>query len=129
MANLKFGLTAFATLLVVVDPFGVFPIFISLARSRTQSSGDARCPTGFHDLLAVVAAAPGLVFLIPRFVIGLGAERLMRLLCPCGLHVVTRVLGILLAALAVEFVLNGISEFVRPLERGRSSRHRYCRKA
>ena len=27
-ATLKFGLTAFATLLVVVDPFGVLPIFI-----------------------------------------------------------------------------------------------------
>ena len=33
-ATLKFGLTAFATLLVVVDPFGVLPIFISLARNR-----------------------------------------------------------------------------------------------
>jgi multiple antibiotic resistance protein len=33
-ATLKFGLTAFATLLVVVDPIGVFPIFISLARNR-----------------------------------------------------------------------------------------------
>ena len=39
----------------------------------------------------------------------------MRLLRPGGLHVVTRVLGILLAALAVQFVLNGISEFVRLL--------------
>jgi small neutral amino acid transporter SnatA (MarC family) len=45
--------------------------------------------------------------------IGFGAERLMRLLGPGGLHVVTRVLGIfLLAALAVQFVLSGISEFV-----------------
>jgi small neutral amino acid transporter SnatA (MarC family) len=40
----------------------------------------------------------------------------MRLLRRGGLHVVTRVLGILLAALAVQFVLNGISEFVRLLE-------------
>lgn len=34
-ALLKFGLTAFATLLVVVDPFGVLPIFTSLAKPFT----------------------------------------------------------------------------------------------
>lgn len=45
--------------------------------------------------------------------IGFGAERLMRLLGSGGLHVVTRVLGILLSDLAVQFVLNGMSEFVR----------------
>ena len=43
----------------------------------------------------------------------------MRLLRPGGLQVITRVLGILLAALAVQFVLNGIGEFVRLLEAGR----------
>ena len=63
----------------------------------------------------MIAAALGLVFLITRFVIGFGAERLMRLLRPGGFHVITRVLGILLAALTVQFVLNGISEFVRLL--------------
>ena len=33
-ATLKFGLTAFAILLVVADPFGLLPIFISLARNQ-----------------------------------------------------------------------------------------------
>jgi multiple antibiotic resistance protein len=64
-------------------------------------------------MLAMIVAALGLAFLITRFVSGSGAERLMPY---CGLHVATRVLGILLAALAVQFVLNGISEFVRLLE-------------
>ena len=71
---------------------------------------------GSLAMLAVIVAALGLVFLITRFVIGYGAEGLMRLLRPGSLHVVTRVLGILLAALAVQYVLNGISEFVRLLE-------------
>jgi small neutral amino acid transporter SnatA (MarC family) len=35
LSTLKFGLTAFATLLVVVDPFGMLPIFISLAKNRS----------------------------------------------------------------------------------------------
>ena len=46
--------------------------------------------------LAAVAGALALVFLLTRLVIGFGAEGLMRLLRPGGLHVVTRVLGICL---------------------------------
>jgi small neutral amino acid transporter SnatA (MarC family) len=125
-ATLKFGLTAFATLLVVVDPFGVLPIFFSLAIPLLAGPGTITSillltaqARGRLAMLAMIVAALGLVFLITRFVIGFGAERLMRLLRPGGLHVVTRVLGILLAALAVRFVLNGISEFVRLLESSR----------
>jgi multiple antibiotic resistance protein len=51
---------------------------------------------GSFPMLAVIVGALALVFLITRFAIGFGAERLMRLLGPGGLHVVTRVLGILL---------------------------------
>jgi multiple antibiotic resistance protein len=46
--------------------------------------------------LAAVAGGLALVFLLTRLVIGFGAEGLMRLLRPGGLHVVTRVLGICL---------------------------------
>jgi hypothetical protein len=44
----------------------------------------------------------------------------MRLLRPGSLHVATGVLGILLAALAVQFALNGVGEFVRLREAGRA---------
>ena len=47
-ALLKFGLTAFATLLVVVDPSGVLPIFIAL------SSRKNKLYFGFRELGRVV---------------------------------------------------------------------------
>lgn len=59
--------------------------------------------------LAVVfsagAAALALTWLCMRF-----ATRFLLLIGTTGVHVVTRVLGIILAALAVQFVLNGLVE-------------------
>ncbi|HEY5349049.1 MAG TPA: MarC family protein [Candidatus Lustribacter sp.] len=57
------------------------------------------------DLLAVVlayAAALAIAWLCMR-----GAARYLHRLGRTGIHVVTRVLGIILAALAVQFVING----------------------
>ena len=92
---------------LLADPETITSILLRTAPAR-----------GSLARLAIIAAALGIVFLITRFVVGFGAERLMRLLRPGGLYVVTRVLGILLAALAVQFVLHGISEFVRLLGPG-----------
>ncbi|TAM78057.1 NAAT family transporter [bacterium] len=42
------------------------------------------------------------------------AERLMRLAGQTGMHVLTRLSGVVLAALAVQFVLNGITGYLHP---------------
>jgi multiple antibiotic resistance protein len=182
-ALLKFFLAAFATLLVVVDPFGVLPIFIAFTKNRSPRERTAIATravllgfvislfflvaghttlaflsvsvhafsisggillfvtavpmlfgqrpalqsaqtneSGPEDIaifplaiplltgpgtitstllltaqargsfakLAVIVCALALVFLLTRVVLGFGAERLMRLLRPGGLHVVTR---------------------------------------
>ncbi|MGH9906363.1 MAG: MarC family protein, partial [Pyrinomonadaceae bacterium] len=60
--------------------------------------------------LATVAVAIALVFLVTYVSLFLGS-RLMRLLGEGGVNIATRVLGIVLAALAVQYVLNGVSAF------------------
>jgi multiple antibiotic resistance protein len=64
--------------------------------------------------LVAVAVATALVFLVAFVSLYLGA-RLMALLGEGGVHIATRVMGIVLAALAVQYVLNGISGYYTSL--------------
>jgi multiple antibiotic resistance protein len=213
-STLQFGLTAFTTFLVVVDPFGILPIFISLAKGRTQEErahlvtravalgwavcmvfliggnrllnylgvtvhafaisggillfatalpmlfghrGPLQAPddkegaTGGEDIwifpLAIpLLAGPGtitsillltgqargdfgklgalvlaltLVFVLTHLVLGVVGGQIVRRLGPESLHVATRVLGIVLAALAVQFVLNGVTAYIQFLQPAR----------
>jgi multiple antibiotic resistance protein len=69
-------------------------LLVNLARSNPA-----------RDALVVLAyaAALGIAWLCMR-----GAARYLHKLGTTGIHVVTRVLGIILAALAVQFVINGV---------------------
>lgn len=60
-----------------------------------------------------VAAMHGvmLVMLVTTFVFFLGAGLMERALGPVAINVVTRLLGMLLAALSVQFVLDGLNSF------------------
>ncbi len=58
--------------------------------------------------LAVVAAAYASAMLV-TWICMRGAGRLLRLIGKTGIHVVTRLFGILLSALAVQFVINGLA--------------------
>lgn len=64
--------------------------------------------------LIAIAAATGLVFLVTFISLYLGA-RLIALLGEGGVHIATRVMGIVLAALAVQYVLNGITGYYNSL--------------
>ena len=59
-------------------------------------------------LLIVGAACAGALFITWLFM--RGAMKFQHLIGRTGIHVVTRLLGIILAALAVQFVLNGLGE-------------------
>ncbi len=60
-------------------------------------------PARIGMVVVACAAALGITWLFMR-----GATRFQHIIGMTGIHVVTRVLGIILAALAVQFVLNGL---------------------
>ena len=69
----------------------------------SEAAGDPR-------LLAAVALAITLVFLVAFVSLYFGA-RLISRLGEGGVHIATRVMGIVLAALAVQYVLNGVAGY------------------
>ena len=93
------------------DP-SVFPLAIPLIAGpgaiaamillTSQSGAGAAWIAAVHLVMALVV---GLVFVL--FLI---AGRIERLLGPTGINVVTRLLGMLLAALSVQFVLDGLRD-------------------
>ena len=92
----------------------VFPLAIPLiagpgAISATiliasQSDG----PAGIAGLLAIIA-----ILLVACLGVFLAAERIEKMLGETGVIVVTRLLGLILAALAVQYVADGILAFAR----------------
>lgn len=64
---------------------------------------------GEATLIATVVSAL-LAVLLLTFVLMLAASQVQRLLGVTGLHVVSRVIGVILAALAVQFVFDGIAD-------------------
>ena len=64
--------------------------------------------------LAAIGIAIAAVFLVSFLVLHLGG-RLIALVGEGGVHIATRVMGIVLAALAVQFVLNGVAGYYKLL--------------
>lgn len=73
----------------------------------SQANGDLR-------KLAAIGTAIAVVFLVSFVALYLGA-RLIRLVGEGGVHIATRVMGIVLAALAVQYVLNGVTGYYQLL--------------
>ena len=99
------------------DDISVFPLAIpliagpgALASILILTSEAQGQPTAFA--LVLVSAA---IVLIVAYVFLRASARLARLLGQTGINVVTRVLGLLLAALAVQFVADGAVELARSL--------------
>lgn len=101
----------------VGDDISVFPLAMPLLSGpgsiatilllTSQAGNDVR-------KLSAIGVAISAVFLVSFVSLYLGS-RMMRLLGEGGVHIATRVMGIVLAALAVQYVLNGITGFSRLL--------------
>lgn len=91
---------------IAITPLGIpmlaGPGAISTALILLSQAQD----TAQHIALFVcIVAVTGVSYLILRF-----AARMARWLSPLGLKLFTRIMGLLLAAVAVQFVLNGLAE-------------------
>ncbi len=93
------------------DP-SVFPLAIPLIAGPGAIAtvillvGQTDTTAGYFAVIGVLAAVLALVFLM-----FLSAPALERMLGKTGITVVTRLLGMLLAALSVQFILDGLSSF------------------
>src|SRR5258705_12221586 len=104
----------------VGEDISVFPLAMPLLSGpgtiatilllTSQAGGDLR-------KLAAIGIAIAVVFLVSFVALYLGA-RLIRLVGEGGVHIATRVMGIVLAALAVQYVLNGVTGYYQLLRGG-----------
>jgi len=85
---LDFAISALLTLFVMVDPAGLVPTFLAVTEDLPRPARRS------------VAAACLVAFLF--------AERIGRFLGLTGNIVLSRLLGVLLAALAVQYVVDGV---------------------
>src|SRR6476659_2239711 len=97
----------------VGEDISVFPLAMPLLSGpgtiattlllTSQAGGDMQ-------KLIAIGVAIGIVFLVSFVVLYLGG-RLIGLVGEGGVHIATRVMGIVLAALAVQYVLNGVAGY------------------
>jgi multiple antibiotic resistance protein len=83
---------------LIAGPGSIATIILLMGQSDTSLHTAA-----IFGVLAAVLLAMSVLFML--------AEMLEKLLGPTGVNVVTRLLGMLLAALSVQFILDGLREF------------------
>lgn len=94
------------------DDISVFPLAMPLIAGPGAIGAAILlvADTGGEPLGIAVVLAALLAVLLLTFVLMLAATQVQRLLGVTGLHVVSRVIGVILAALAVQFVFDGIGD-------------------
>src|SRR5436189_183417 len=126
MVDLAFGATAMASIFAIVDPLGVVPFFSVLTedmdKAQKQNIISKACLTATITLGVFAVFGQwifaGFGFTIPAFRIAGGIALFGLALAVlragrAGTRAVGRVMGLLIAAIAVQFVIDGIVEVAR----------------
>src|SRR5438093_835431 len=102
MVDLAFGATAMASIFAIVDPLGVVPFFSILTEDM-----DAAQKQNIISKACLTAAV------LATYILLHNADRIFRRIGRAGTRAVGRVMGLLIAAIAVQFVIDGILEVAR----------------
>jgi small neutral amino acid transporter SnatA (MarC family) len=111
----RFALVTFTSVLFIVDPVAAVPTYLVITQQETPAERRRtalRACVAMTVLLALFAATGAAIALtgaISFVCLRLG-EPLLGRLGKTGIRVVTRVMGLLLAAVAVRFVFSGVRE-------------------
>jgi small neutral amino acid transporter SnatA (MarC family) len=120
---LRFAAVTLGSVLFIVDPVAVIPTYLVITQAETAAErrSTARRACIAMSLLLIAFAATGagqtIVVYLAIIVTGVASylalrlgEPLLRRIGKTGIRVVTRIMGLILAALAVQFVLSGVKE-------------------
>ena len=99
-------LEALVTILVIMDPVANAPVFLAL--TADLDPGRRRRAALQATVVAALLVALAVVYVALR-----SAARLAGVLKQNGIDLLSRVVGVLLAAIAVQLVASGIQEWVR----------------
>lgn len=123
--RLQFALTAFGLRFVMINPIAVSPVLVAVTSGMDAHQRKATLTRAIILLLAAQAGSDWARLGVPTGVLAFiyliawpimfMAERVMNWLGDGPLHIITRILGLVLAALAVQFILNGIAAFYHGL--------------
>src|SRR5205809_682952 len=109
MADLAFGATAMASIFAIVDPLGVVPFFSVLTEDlRAVQKQDIVSKACLTATITLGVFAGILVAVLSAFILLHNAERIFRKIGRTGTRALGRVMGLLLAAIAVQFLIDGI---------------------